>query len=290
MRIMLDFTRPIEQRRTTSAFKRRSPLLLLIFALGLAVILIDWARKPEHWKWIEAFSAKRPVAEKPAVAPRPSGALPEVPGIDPRYLAGIRDDTLIRTEEDDAWFQLCDILLRLPPAELQKFSAGRVSYAQLFHQSDVYRGKLVELHGTIRRVESIPVRKKGVDIKGYYRTWLSPDDNPSSPIIVYCLTLPKDFPQEMNVAEEVGLKGFFFKRLLYSAGDPSTKKTELRTAPMVLTKDLQWKKRPPPPPKKPVDVIILVIVLAVSLGASLLVAWYGYARTRRHRAIGMGTK
>jgi hypothetical protein len=314
---MLDFSSPRSSRRFASERRTRRPLLLAILFLGLVVILIDWARKPEHWKWFETLTTSRGEAQidnrldamtndregvairlpadkkvkgTSSISPKEQmgqssppllGDLPEVPGVDQRYFADIRDNTPFRAAEDDAWFQLWDILQRSPLGELKKFSAGRVSYAQLFRQSDVYRGKLVEVRGTIRRAERMSVPKNALGLKNYYQTWLFPDDNPSSPIVVYCLNLPKNFPQGMNLAEEVALSGFYFKRWVYLAGDPSTKEETLRTAPVLLAKGFQWQPPPPPAPETPFNVMTVTILVTATLGVSLLLVWYVYMRTRR---------
>lgn len=293
-------------------------MYLLVILLGLMIFLIDWARKPEHWKWFEVLTAPPrdapldnrldPAAadeagdviriravEEPGAAGSgaaaepdhagrsspPSGALPEVPGVNRKYLAEVRDDTPTRRAEQDARFQLWDVLLRLRPAELQKLSVGRVSYVQLFRQSDVYRGKLIHTQGTVRRTYRVKAPKNAVGIESYYEIWLAPRDNPSSPMIVDCLKLPKQFPTGVDLAEEVALTGFFFKRRAYDAWDPYRKETTRRTAPVVLSKGLQWHKRPPPAQKTSMDVATVGLIVGATLASSLLVAWYVYARTRR---------
>ncbi|MBN2579327.1 MAG: hypothetical protein JXB10_10080 [Pirellulales bacterium] len=256
-------------------------MLYLVVALGLVVILMDWARKPEHWRWFEALSEPRD--ETPADPRLPSGALPEVPGVNRQYLTEVRDDTPTRRAERDAWFELWDVLLRLSPDDLRKFSVGRVSYVQLMGQSNLYRGKLVRLQGTIRRIERIAAPDNAVGIKHYYEAWLSPRDNPSSPILVYVLNLPKKFPAGKDLAEDVALVGFFFKRYVYLAGDPAAKTDALRTAPVVLAKELQWKPPPPPVAERPPGAATVTIVLVAAIGASLLFIWFVYSRTRRPR-------
>lgn len=199
------------------------------------------------------------------------------PGVNPTHLAAVRDDAFFRAAERDAWFHLLQILAETEPAELSRASMGRVSFVQLFQQSSFYRGRIVRLKGTVRRASPMTPPKNDYGIERYYQLWLSPDDNPSSPVVLFCLELPEGFPTGMTLAERTEVEGFYFKRLAYEAADT------LRTAPTVLAREIRWQPAPksqpigPPAPGSP------WMVFGVALVLSAAIATYVYWRTRPTR-------
>ena len=112
---------------------------------------------------------------------------------------------------------------------------------QLFRQSDEYRGELVTVSGTVHRACPTGIARNDLGIKKYWRVWLQTRDNRFSPLVVYCLYLPEDFPTGMKVSAEVEITGFFFKRWMYSDA-----KSELRTAPVIVARTVNWKQNGEP--------------------------------------------
>jgi len=198
-----------------------------------------------------------------------------LPGVRPGYLEGVRDDTFFRNDESDAWFHLFKLLDNADPEQLREASEGKISFAQLFQQSDFYRGKVVSLEGIARRAMPLDAPANEYGIERYWRVWLSPDDNPSDPIIIYTLNLPEGFPEGMHIEQPIGVDGFYYKRLAYEAADT------LRTAPTVLAKTLQWT---PPPPRESGRVLpFWAIALIAAIGSSLVVGYiYWKTRPTRH--------
>ena len=80
-------------------------------------------------------------------------------------LATIRDNTYFRTAEKEAWFTLIGLLQQTPANELADKSVGEVGYVQLVQQPNVYRGKVVNVRGTVRQVtlEKPAANELGVD-------------------------------------------------------------------------------------------------------------------------------
>jgi hypothetical protein len=153
-------------------------------------------------------------------------------------LAKVQDDTYFRPEDSVIWYRLLARLRDTPPAELARESTGPVTFAQLFRQPTAYRGKVVDLVGSVRMVveKEAPANDEG--IKRYYQLWLMPEDNPASPIAIYCLKLPEKFPVAEEINEPVRLSGIFFKRWVYSARDT------IRLAPLVLAATVDWRPNP----------------------------------------------
>lgn len=284
-------------------------LLLLFLALGLVAVMISLARDPANFAWFAALDKtadglsknlsggdQTPVDNRlePA-APReevpgtfvsplnvtsesePTGTSRYFPGVRPELLTAIADDTIFRYDERHAWFNLLDVLNKAQQEGLRRASTGRASYAQLFKQSGDYRGELVTVVGTIRRAHPITAPRNDYGIEKYYQTWLQPDDNRASPMVVYCLKLPDGFPTGMHVAEEVEITGFFFKRWAYRARD------SLRTAPTLLAQTVDWRRRAPAAGRGPTDTFSLLMIFGAALILSLSAVSYVYFRTRSPR-------
>jgi hypothetical protein len=275
-------------------------LLLLIVGLGLVVILMNEARKPANWRWLTGQDQQRNAAapprtdidnrlvpkrgdEVPGTFISPGPKAPErkseqgegyFPGVQPDYLASVKDDTVFRRDEYDAWFNLLGVLQDTKEASLEKASEGRVGYAQLFRQSKEFRGRLVTVRGTARRVVPLDAPKNGQGIEQYFQVWLQPDDNPSSPLVVYCLDLPEGFPRGTETSEEARITGFFFKRLAYMARD------DARTAPTLLAKTLDWIRSPELPAEERLGVSQLPFIIGIAALLSGVAILYVYLRTR----------
>lgn len=187
----------------------------------------------------------------------PSGEpLPEVPR---RLLKKIQDGTVFRSAEHEAWFQMISILEATPQPLLEEASRGSITMTQLIAQPDLYRGKLITTRGTVRRVIQTDAAENELGIQHYYQLWLQPADNPLSPMVVYCLHLPKGFPLGNTINEEVQLTGYFFKIWAYQG------QQKVEAAPLLLAREIRWSPRPvrETNPVKPRD---LWIVAAAALG------------------------
>lgn len=248
-----------EPKRTATRGHRR--IALLVFALGLVLVLMDHARRPQTWHWLwggkppadAAVGADAPaeVAAAPVdtrlAALRPSLELPDTfrsppagdvpdkvfPGVRPGYFVNVEDDTVFRGVEDDAWFHLFEALREAQPGELAA-AARPVDFAQLFQQPAEYRGRLVKLSGRVRRLEALEAPTNTYGVEQYYRAVLETSANP---VFVYFLDLPAGFPVGERVYEDVSVSGFFFKRLAYRAVD------DIRTAPVIAARTLDWSPR-----------------------------------------------
>ncbi len=297
--------RPARLSRNYLARREQKRLLLLVLALGLVVLIAHEVRYgPSVGSALQAMFGL-PSGDRNAnttdvdtrlregrqerdipdafFSPREVQPLPDASedlftGVNPSFLAAVRDDSFFRSAEYDAWFHLLRILKYAAPDRLAEASDGRVSFVQLFQQSNDYRGRIVSLKGTVRRAFPLTPPKNDYGIDRYYQLWLFPDDNPSSPIIVFCLDIPKGFPTGMTLVERAELTGFYFKRLAYEAADT------LRTAPTVLARGIQWQPAPKRQPVGPPPAGSPWLVIGVALVCSAAVVTYVYWRTRRTKA------
>jgi len=295
---VLDF-RPKSSKRPKNYLGRgeQRRLLMLVMLSGLMLLFLVQAAKPSTWQWmfggqdpggkttaIDAPETRlsRPVdepdvfiaqADIPAAEPESPGEK-YFPGVRPDYLQTVKDDTVIQGRESDAWFHLLEVLDKSKQQDLERASLGKVDYVQLFRQPTAYRGKLVTLSGIVRRCEHVPAEQNSFGVGDYYRLTLEPP-SPKSPIIIFCLHLPKDFPVGAQVDAECTLTGFSYKRLAYQSA------RGIETAPTVLARTVDW--RPPVVLERvgpaPEDLIPWMIGGLILL-ALVCAVWY--LRTRKH--------
>jgi hypothetical protein len=295
---MLDFRR--KSSRSGKGREEQRRLLLPLLMLGIVIILVSKIGDPILWRWLDRqLVAPTGDDDKPAIdnrldAVEPDKSLPpdtfEVvrehpaaksadvrgyfPGVKATNFEAVRDDSPSRRGEQACSLHLLDILNRTKPQTLRRASMGPISYAQLFRQPSQYRGRLVTVSGTVRRASRIELSDNDYGLKEYYQIWLWPVDNPTAPMVIYCLRLPKGFPLGMEIAEQVELTGFFFKRLAYRAKDT------IRLAPELLAGSLQWDQRPVMTPTEPAETWPIPVVVCVALALALSAAAYVYYRTR----------
>ena len=191
-------------------------------------------------------------------------------------LAQVRDDTVFRGAEEEAWFQIWMTLRSTDMRSLTQSSARRVSFNELFGQPRSYRGRLVRFRGTLHRLEQMTAPANQYDIKDYWQGWLEPEGGPVSPIVVYFLRLPDGMPHGLKISEPVDVVGYFFKRWAYAATDT------VRIAPLVLALEPIWKPRPvASPADNQIGTVALVTMAAVVLLTMLGIRAAGSGPGRR---------
>lgn len=293
-------------------FRRRSPsvnylqgkqqykLFGLMACAAVIMLLVSLAADPGRWEWVFAGQKPRAGQGRGAFAPdtrlaakqtddepgtfisTPEGLSPQAaakpdaffPGVRTDYLQMVRDDTVFRKVESDAWFQLLHLLSKTDPAALAQASTGVVSFRQLFQQPKEYRGRVVTLEGTVRGVAKKDAPKNTYGIGHYYQLAIEPDGEKGQLVFVYCLELPRGFPLGDKLAEHATFHGFFFKRWAYAAQDA------VRTAPLILARSFAWKPAPPPEVNQP--ALQPLAVVGIAFGLFLIVA-LGYGLTRSLR-------
>lgn len=173
--------------------------------------------------------------------PEPIEADADELGASVTSLADVRDDTVFRPGDEEAWFQIWMTLRSTDMQALERSKARAVSFIELFGQPRSFRGRLVRFKGTVHRLQKVEAPANDYNITGYWQAWVEPADGPASPVVVYFLRLPEGMPHGMRVREPVEVVGYFFKRWAYEATDT------VRTAPLVMALEPVWKPLPPPP-------------------------------------------
>jgi len=151
-------------------------------------------------------------------------------GAPARSLATVRDDTVFRDGDREAWFSLWQTLRSTDPTVLRKSPATSVSFAELFGQPKAFRGRLVKFTGLLKRLQYVEAPANDSNIDGYWQAWVRPDLGPPTPVVVYFLEIPPGFPTGERVEERIEVVGYFFKRWAYQATDA------IRTAPLVVSR------------------------------------------------------
>lgn len=277
--------RPASQPpRNYFARKEQYRLLILCSMMMVVLFMMNEARKPATWKWMwsdeptiaqpaEPIDTRLevPVRALPSDGFTAAGSVSKdkvnvanyLPGISIELIAPIKDNTVMRVVENDAWLAMLKILKEKPQDEIVTLTTGAVSFAQLFRQTDFYRGQLVTVKGTVHRVEPIQARDNELDIDQLFRWIVDPAGGSNSPIVVYSIEKPDALKLGDDIREEVEFTGFCFKRWAYAAGDGT------RIAPLILAKTASWE---PPPPITPVALPPTLVVASIVVGIGALAA------------------
>ena len=254
----------------------------------IAMLLLGWVER--SW-WRRPAAPDLPqidtrLAEIPAdptvadaVVIKAEAALPieseDALGASTEALALVRDDTVFRGAEKEAWFQVWQTLRSADMHSLTPAAVRQVSFTELFGQPRSHRGRLVRLRGTLHRLEKLTAPANDEGIEEYWQGWLEPEGGPVSPIVVSFLRLPDGMPHGMSINEPVDVVGYFFKRWAYAATDT------VRIAPFVLALEPIWKPRPTGSRAgDSIGTIALVTMAAVVLFTMLGIRAAGYGPGR----------
>ena len=250
-------TRKSPVRRYTSR-SERFRLFLLCGMLMLVLVAMDEARKPATWDWLWAGEDAIETEEEPIdtrvdlpTRDLPPGVFqasaigagdvgqPSVSAFEGEFYLGItrellmpiRDSTVFRAAENEAWSHILQQLQQVDQGELVSSSQAQVGFSQLFRQSQIYRGKIVTVQGTVRRLEELEPSDPVVD--RLYRWSLQPQGGSNAPIIVYSVAKPTQLDVG-DLSEAMEFTGVYFKKWAYRAGDGT------RVAPLILAKLPTW--------------------------------------------------
>ena len=181
----------------------------------------------------EAGGGAAPAAPAPPATPVRDAAETLADATD---LALVRDDTVFRSADQQAWFAIWKRLQE--EAAAGSPPRGReVTFAQLFAQPRSFRGRRVRVAGTIRRLQEVAAPTNALGIATYWQAWLEPAGGPAAPIVVYFLDLPPGIPTGMRVEIPAVVDGVFFKRWAYQASDA------IRLAPLLMATEPQLSPR-----------------------------------------------
>jgi hypothetical protein len=276
--------------------KQQRRLLVILALVGVLAIGVFQARDLGRGSWFAstgpgggAESAGQSAAGLAAATNNPPGSATDedgssapqgeatlFPGVRPDYLSTVKDDTVFRAVESDAWFHLLALLEKTDQRDLKRASLGRVDFLQLDQQADQYRGKLVSINGTLRGAKLVAAPANGYSIKRYYQLWLQPDRGSPALMAVYALALPEGFPLGTDLEVPCAATGFFFKRWAYPSREG------IATAPLVLARTVDWHPPlPAAPAAPPAEQFVWALLIALFL--AVMIVGFFIARGRAAR-------
>jgi hypothetical protein len=261
----------------------------LLVLLGAVLLLMRWLDRPQAADLLAralqdpraASGVSRQPAEQEGAS---SGNQPALPG-DPESAAAwshVKDNALFSAAEHDAWFLVWKELQETPASELRRQSLGRVAYAQLVGQPDVYRGKSVHVRGWVIRESVKAAPKNSLGLAEYHQLVIAPLGGGQWPFVVYCRDLPAGFPRGEGLREAVGVDALFFKNWSYPY------EGGMGLAPVLVATTIDWTAPAAVAESKArsVDVTTLVVGGASALLAALLFVAWVVRHTRRPRVGG----
>lgn len=203
--------------------------------------------------------------------PEPLAAESGHRGASAEALSKVRDDTVFRESDKEAWFAIWSTLRESDPGALRRLAGPAKGFTELFAQPRSFRGKPVRIRGTLRRLQRVEAGSNTFGIDAYWQGWLDPEGGPPSPIVVYFLSLPETIHPGQRLIEPVDVVGYFFKRWAYQATDT------IRTAPLVMA--LEPTPLTPSRPREPTNFLAVVLWTG---GILAVIAFFFAARKHLH--------
>lgn len=158
----------------------------------------------------------------------------ELGGDLPAKLVGVEDHAVFLNSETAAWLATLSEAKRNETDKIKNASVGKLAYAQLIGQPDVYRGHVVTIHGTALREEKLKPTDNDLGIETYHRLIVAPEGGGEFPFFAYVLNLPEQFPRGERIRQRVVVHGYFFKNNSY------TTTQGMSVAPVIVAKAVQW--------------------------------------------------
>ena len=192
---------------------------------------------------------------------------------------GRRPPPRIRSGEEGLAF--CEALVKARKTSKQAFqnSVTRgLTYANLYHEPKLHRGKVVHFEGRLRRLIRFepPEETKLDGVTDQYEGWIfDPDIYGANPVCVIFTDLPADLEPGDKLDVRVSFDGYFFKRYRYKAADT------WRDAPLLIGHTIIVNQKPAKPDAEEggffsgfMAVTFLVLLGCVFFLAFALTMWY----------------
>jgi hypothetical protein len=279
--------RRFRDRRPTTLFRGSElpRLLTMVVMLGVLWLLVDRAADPNTWRWI---APGEPAA--PGVARTPDQVTDDRPSEGPtdedtleqdaagEEFQAVTDKAPLAKEEMPAYWRLMAWQEHQSTSELQRRSKKSVTYSQLFHDPESWRGKLVEIPMHLRRTARVDnVTANPLNLKTMYEVWGWTSDSQPYWYWLVCPQLPPGMPQGQSIYEEATFVGYFLKLLSYEDHQGKQLATPL------LIGRLVWHPEPANPLARR-DEWTWPWLAAIGLAAIFLVRWGVHFSLRRRNA------
>jgi hypothetical protein len=206
-------------------------LTRLLFAFTLALTLITYSH-----------AAQPPANHEEGQLENSKQAAPaEDVKVDRDVLGGVEDKAPVRSANENYYeAQAYNYLLvkshKASSDSLNKAARRDMTFAHLFEEPEKYRGEIVHLEGTLKRLRRFDApsvaAKDGVP--QLYEGWIFTDSSFNNPCCVILSELHPDIHVGEKVEIPVVFDGYFFKRYRYKAVDG-----HWRDAPLLIGKELR---------------------------------------------------
>lgn len=178
--------------------------------------------------------------------------------IHPKLMQTVKDNTFgVRFEEREAYLRILRLAAEIPLRKQQRFAEQIRSerrelnpgyrrrkpedfpqFVDLFTHPEVYRGRLVTLHGTMRKLTKFDLGQNSLDLDQVYEGWIYTPDSQGNPAVVVFTSKDERLPVNGDIQEEVEFTGYFFKMYGYEAEDAA------RKAPLMIAGEVEWMPHP----------------------------------------------
>ena len=164
--------------------------------------------------------------------------------------------------------------------------------SDLMNRPAQWRGKVVKLHGHLRRLRALPadieLQKFGIG-PSYYEGWIFQDQYGAHPVCVLVTSLPEGLVPAENLNVEVDFAGFFYKVYGYASAQTKQGDRVMREAPLLIGSGLRLRATSAPPP---VDggawtrdlLPIFIAVIMGTIGVGMLMNWWSNRSDKVTRA------
>lgn len=192
--------------------------------------------------------------------------------LDKHAWSRVKDNFVLRSAETAAWYRCWEQLQSMPPQGWNR-AVGPLNFVQLYSQPDEYRGELITFRGTVRWGYRVASQRERFGIDDYIVLGLLPHAGSSSPVVVYCLDLPADFPavkpadssgQGAPLDEDVTVTGYFFKRWLHRC------EAGMNLSPLILGKITHWHPHADSREQEKEAAVSMWMLVSSTLGMALL--------------------
>jgi len=157
-------------------------------------------------------------------------------------LESVRDETPVRSGEEGLAF--CEALVKAHKTSNHAFQNSvtkGLTYANLFYESKLYRGKVVHFEGRLRRLIRFepPGETKLDGVTDQYEGWVfDPEIYGANPVCVVFTELPAGLEPGDKLDVRVSFDGYYFKKYRYKAAD------NWRDAPLLIGHTIIVKQMP----------------------------------------------
>ena len=225
--------RRLRDRTSRSLFRGAElpRLLTLVVMLGGIALLIGLARDKNTWRWLTpgadadpaneqletlAPNPARDVAAEVAQTSGPTDTDPQEQDAAREEFQALTDKAALTAAEMPAYWRLVEWQLNQPAAAMLERADKDVTFNDLWHRPDKWRGKLVALRVHLNQViKNADLADNRLDMKSIYEVYGWNTDSSPNWYLLVTPELPPGMPAVRKIYEEATFVGYFLKLQAY---------------------------------------------------------------------------